>query len=102
MRAGFQGMLELLFWSRNAGAIRKAMERPQMTKSRISKILAFIIPIKMYNYENYCSLIAESFGDGLIFSFVHVSPPFLITPRAACGDATGPVGVVRHLFAHGW
>ena len=73
-----------------------------MTKSRISKILAFIISINIYNYENYCSLIAEPFGDGPIFSFVHVPAPFLITPRVACGDATGPVGVVRHLFAYGW
>ncbi len=73
-----------------------------MTKSRISKILAFIIPAIVYNYGNYGSLVAESFGDRPIFSFVHVSSPFLLTPRAACGDATGPVGVVRHLFAHRW
>ena len=84
------------------GQIRKPGERTQMTKSRISKVLAFIIPAIMYNYENYGSLVAESFGDRPIFSFVHVSSSFLITPRAACGDATGPVGVVRHLFAYRW
>ena len=82
--------------------MRKPRERTQMTKSRISKILAFIIPVIVYNYGNYEGLVAESFGDRPIFSLDHVSSSFLITPRAACGDATGPVGVVRHLFAYRW